>query len=180
VSSHVGAAAAAPSPPEGLDKRQERYWLIERRCKDLCLYLDVLTRNMPRYEKYVLSAKMREIGYLCLELAIAANKKQHKKTDLTRFNVQHEFLRQLLNLAVEAKFIEPRRHWRTYKLIRKRSLKRLKRKAAGGCSLETTMAYLSHAKDTASLRHVKQVLWRCNPEHRPEIYAWVCRHRPGR
>jgi hypothetical protein len=23
----------------------------ERRCKDLCLYLDVLTRNMPRYEK---------------------------------------------------------------------------------------------------------------------------------
>jgi hypothetical protein len=24
--------------------------------------------------------------------------------------VQHEFLRQLLNLAVEAKFIEPRRH----------------------------------------------------------------------
>ena len=56
------------------------------------------------------SAKMREIGYLCLELAIAANKKQHKKTDLTRFNVQHEFLRQLLNLAVEAQHIEPRRH----------------------------------------------------------------------
>ena len=110
MSSHVGAAEAAPSPPEGLDQRQQRYWLIERRCKDLCLYLDVLTRNMPRYEKYVLSAKMREIGYLCLELAIAANKKQHKKTDLTRFNVQHEFLRQLLNLAVEAKHIEPRRH----------------------------------------------------------------------
>jgi hypothetical protein len=78
----VGEAAASPSP------REQRYWLIERRCKDLCLYLDVLTRNMPRYEKYVLSAKMREIGYLCLELAIAANKKQHKKTDLTRFNVQ--------------------------------------------------------------------------------------------
>jgi hypothetical protein len=104
VSGHAGEAAASPSP------REERYWLIERRCKDLCLYLDVLTRNMPRYEKYVLSAKMREIGYLCLELAIAANKKQHKKTDLTRFNVQHELLRQLLNLAVEAKFIEPRRH----------------------------------------------------------------------
>ena len=62
MSSHVGEATASPSPPEGLDARQERYWLIERRCKDLCLYLDVLTRNMPRYEKYVLSAKMREIG----------------------------------------------------------------------------------------------------------------------
>ena len=80
MSGHVGEATASPSA------REERYWLIERRCKDLCLYLDVLTRNMPRYEKYVLSAKMREVGYLCLELAIAANKKQHKKTDLTRFN----------------------------------------------------------------------------------------------
>lgn len=126
MSGHAGPAAAGLPPPQqfdpsygptppseaalGLDRRQERYWLIERRCKDLCLYLDVLTRNMPRYEKYVLSAKMREIGYLCLELAIAANKKQHKKTDLTRFNVQHEFLRQLLNLAVEAQHIEPRRH----------------------------------------------------------------------
>ena len=90
--------------------RNERYWLIERRCKDLCLYLDVLTRNMPRYEKYILSAKMREIGYLCLELAIAANKKQHKKTDLTRFNVQHELLRQLVNLAVEAGHIDSHKH----------------------------------------------------------------------
>jgi hypothetical protein len=111
---HAEAAVAADPEqqiaPDGLSDREQRYWLIERRCKDLCLYLDVLTRNMPRYEKYILSAKIRDIGYLCLELAIAANKKQHKKTDLTRFNVQHEFLRQLLNLAVEAKHIDPRRH----------------------------------------------------------------------
>ena len=49
MSGIVGEAAASPSPPEGLDKRQERYWLIERLCKDLCLFLDVLTRNMPSY-----------------------------------------------------------------------------------------------------------------------------------
>ena len=72
------------------------------------------------------------------------------------------------------------RHWRTYKLIRKRSLKRLKRKAAAGCSLETTMAYLSHAKDTASLRYVARLLWRGNPEHRPEIYTWFGKHRRKR
>lgn len=114
MSGHAVAATAAdtdaPTGNEQLSERDQRYWLIERRCKDLCLYLDVLTRNMPRYEKYILSAKIREIGYLCLELAIAANKKHHKKTDLTRFNVQHEFLRQLLNLAAEAKHIDPRRH----------------------------------------------------------------------
>ena len=71
------------------------------------------------------------------------------------------------------------RHWATYKLIRKRALKRLKRKATS-CSLETTMAYLSHAKGTASLKRVAGLLWRGNPEHRPEIYAWLCRHRPAR
>lgn len=114
----MGEATASPSPPQGLDARQERYWLIERRCKDLCLYLDALTRNMPRYEKYI-------------------------------------------------------------KLIRKRAIKRLKRRAPG-CSLETAMAYLSHAKDTSSLKHVAGVLWRGNTEHRPEIYDWVCRHRHNR
>ena len=74
MSGHAGDATASPlfqEPPTDLDPRGQRYYLIERRCKDLCLYLDVLTRNMPRYEKYILSAKMREIGYLCLELAIA-------------------------------------------------------------------------------------------------------------
>lgn len=69
------------------------------------------------------------------------------------------------------------RHWMHYKLIRKRALKRLKRKTKSGCSLETTMAYLSHAKNTASLKHVTGVLWRANPEQRPDIYSWICRHR---
>jgi hypothetical protein len=55
---HAEAAVAADPEqqlaPDGLSDREQRYWLIERRCKDLCLYLDVLTRNMPRYEKYIL------------------------------------------------------------------------------------------------------------------------------
>lgn len=71
------------------------------------------------------------------------------------------------------------RHWTHYKLIRKRAMKRLKRKAPG-CSLETAMAYLSHAKGTASLKHVTGVLWRGNAQLRPDIYAWVCRHRHSR
>jgi retron-type reverse transcriptase len=70
------------------------------------------------------------------------------------------------------------RHWATYKLIRKRTLKRLKRAACGGCSIETTMAYLSHAKQTASLPRVAQVLWQGNREQRPEIRAWLVKHRP--
>jgi hypothetical protein len=53
---------------------------------------------------------MREIGYILLELAITTSKKQNKKTDLTRFNVQHELLRQLLNLSYEAKHLDSKRY----------------------------------------------------------------------
>jgi hypothetical protein len=57
-------------------------------------------------------------------------------------------------------------------------MKRLKRKASGGCSLETTMAYLSHSKETASLKHVAGVLWRANPDQRPEMREWLRKHKP--
>lgn len=67
------------------------------------------------------------------------------------------------------------RHWRQYKLIRKRAMKRLKRRAPN-CSLETAMAYLSHAKNTASLRFVANTLWRQSPMHRTDIYRWMHRH----
>ena len=67
------------------------------------------------------------------------------------------------------------RHWRTYKLIRKRAIKRLKRRSLD-CSLETAMAYLSHAKDTASLKYVANTLWRQSPMHRTDIYRWMHRH----
>jgi RNA-directed DNA polymerase len=70
------------------------------------------------------------------------------------------------------------RHWCHYKLIRKRAMKRLKRKASDDCSLETAMAYLSHAKETASLRHVANTLWREADQHRCAIHSWVKQHAP--
>jgi RNA-directed DNA polymerase len=70
------------------------------------------------------------------------------------------------------------RHWPTYKLIRRRAIKRLRRKVSGGCSLETAMAYLSHAKNTASMAYVANTLWRHAPEHRCRIHAWIKEHAP--
>jgi hypothetical protein len=70
------------------------------------------------------------------------------------------------------------RHWSNYKLIRKRAMKRLKRKASADCSLETAMAYLSHAKGTASLPYVANTLWRKAPQHRCRIHAWIKEHAP--
>lgn len=69
------------------------------------------------------------------------------------------------------------RHWPGKRLIRKRALKRLRRKAPD-CSLETAMAYLSHAKNTASIPCVANTLWRMAPEHRCRIHAWVGEHAP--
>jgi hypothetical protein len=70
------------------------------------------------------------------------------------------------------------RHWPSYKILRKRTLKRLKRKAGDNCSLETTMAYLSHAKSSASLPHVSNIFWRDAPQHRFAIHEWLLRHSP--
>jgi RNA-directed DNA polymerase len=70
------------------------------------------------------------------------------------------------------------RHWPGKRLIRKRNLKRLRQKAPGA-SLETTMAYLSHAKDTASIACVANTFWRHAPEHRCRIHAWVKEHAPA-
>lgn len=70
------------------------------------------------------------------------------------------------------------RHWPGKRLIRKRNLKRLRRKAPE-CSLETAMAYLSHAKGTASVAHVANTIWRHAPEHRCRVHAWIKEHAPG-
>jgi hypothetical protein len=70
------------------------------------------------------------------------------------------------------------RHWPGKRLIRKRNLKRLRQKAPGA-SLETTMAYLSHAKDTTSIACVANTFWRHAPEHRCRIHAWVKEHVPA-
>lgn len=70
------------------------------------------------------------------------------------------------------------RHWPGKRLVRKRALKLLRSKARN-CSLETAMAYLSHAKDTASVAHVANTLWKHAPEHRCRVHAWIKEHAPN-
>lgn len=69
------------------------------------------------------------------------------------------------------------RHWKGYKIIRKRSLHRIKAKAKSpSCSLERVMAFLSHSKDTASLKYVATILWNYCPQYRIEISNWLITH----
>lgn len=69
-----------------------------------------MLRQFPKFEKFLLAAKIRELGYDILELAVAANKKYIKKTSFTEFDVKHETLRQLINLAFELQYIDSKKH----------------------------------------------------------------------
>lgn len=69
------------------------------------------------------------------------------------------------------------RHWKGYKIIRKRSLHRIKAKAKSpSCSLERVMAFLSHSKDTASLKYVATLLWNYCPQYHLNISDWLITH----
>lgn len=231
MSGHVGEATA--SPP--ISKRDERYYLIERRCKDLCLYLDVLTRNMHSINHELLYAELcrhidcrntlallwqyikvnggecgipigastsqimanmalspidhyarRELKlntYLryCDDMIALFDTATEAHAAHAAIEIEVQKLKMKLNSKSAVGWIADGidwvgyRHWRTYKLIRKRAIKRLKRRSLD-CSLETAMAYLSHAKDTASLRYVANTLWRRSPANRCSIYVWMHKH----
>jgi hypothetical protein len=86
------------------------YLLIEKKIRDMIVYNNIMLKQFPKHEKYVLAAKIREIGYDLLELAIAANKKYIKKTTFSEFDVRHESIRQLINVAFELQYIDSKKH----------------------------------------------------------------------
>lgn len=85
---------------------QSRYLQIERRCKDLIVYANIMVKQFPKREKYQMAARIMGLCYDLLELAITTGKRLHKKTTLTQMNVKHEVLRQLVNVAYELRYID--------------------------------------------------------------------------
>lgn len=88
----------------------EEYHLITKKIRDMISYNNSMVLHFPKYEKYLLANKIRELGYQLFELAIAVNKRIIKKTTLTDLNIKHELLRQLVNLSFELKYINLRKH----------------------------------------------------------------------
>ncbi|MGK9367513.1 diversity-generating retroelement protein Avd [Melioribacter sp. Ez-97] len=86
------------------------YLLIVKKIKDMIVYNNIMLKQFPKHEKYLLANKIREIGYEIYEFAITINKKFHKKTTFTNLNIKHELLRQLINLAYELKYIDSQKH----------------------------------------------------------------------
>jgi len=129
------------------------YLQIERRIKDLIVYANIMVKQFPKHEKYQMAARIMGLCYDLLELAITTGKKLHKKTTLVGY-----------------------RHFLGSKLIRKRSLYNIRRNVAGRPTLPRVMAYLSHAKDTASLPTVAGLVKKAAPNWVPEINRWAVNH----
>lgn len=78
--------------------------------REMIKYVNIMLIKFPKYEKFLLAGKIRELGYTIFEGVIALDKKIHKKTTLTELNLAHELLRQLVNLAFELKYIDSQKH----------------------------------------------------------------------
>lgn len=88
----------------------DKYWLIEKKIREVIIYNNEMVMKFPKHEKFLLSNKIRELGYAIFELVIVCNKRVFKKTTLTDLNVKHEVLRQTINLAFELKYINLHKH----------------------------------------------------------------------
>lgn len=74
--------------------------------REMIKYHSVMLLKFPKYEKFLLASKIRGLGYELFEGVITLSKKLHKKTTLSDMNVNHELLRQLINLSFELRYID--------------------------------------------------------------------------
>jgi len=86
------------------------YLLIVKKIKDMIIYNNIMLKQFPKHEKYLLANKIRETGYEIFESAVTINKKFYKKTTFSDLNVKHELLRQFVNLAFELQYIDSQKH----------------------------------------------------------------------
>lgn len=92
------------------EKLHKEYWLIVKKIREMLKYNHIMLKQFPKEEKFLLASKIRELGYNIFEGAIVVNKKFHKKTTLSELNVNHELLREMINLAFELKYIDSQKH----------------------------------------------------------------------
>lgn len=86
------------------------YLLIVKKIREMIVYNNIMLKQFPKHEKYLLANKIRETGYEIFEAAVTINKKFHKKTTFTDLNVKHELLRQFVNLSFELKYIDSQKY----------------------------------------------------------------------
>jgi four helix bundle protein len=85
--------------------------LIYEKTLDMIAYGTIALQQFPRYEKFVLAAKIRGQMYDVLALIVEVNKRQYRKTALTELDIAHETLRHLVELSYrQLEYIDRRKY----------------------------------------------------------------------
>ncbi|NHM25476.1 MULTISPECIES: diversity-generating retroelement protein Avd [Desulfofundulus] len=78
---------------------------IRQKCEDMIAYGYTALRQFPKSERYTLAADIKKSMYRLLNLIIAANKKYYKKTTFQEMDVELDYLRSLIRLAMQLGFL---------------------------------------------------------------------------
>lgn len=65
-----------------------RHFLLEKKIRDLKIYLGIMLRNYPRYEKFALAQEIRLNIVAMQKLVLCTGKKYFKKTDLRDLDIR--------------------------------------------------------------------------------------------
>ena len=78
---------------------------IRQKVEDMITYGYTALRQFPRSEKHTLAADIKQSMYKLLYLVIVTNKKYHKKTTMQELDSELDFLRSLIRVAMQLKFL---------------------------------------------------------------------------
>jgi len=67
-------------------------------------------RQFPKSEKFTLAADIKQSMYRLLNLVITTNKRYYKKTTMQELDVELDFLRSLVRIAMQLKFLPFRKY----------------------------------------------------------------------
>ncbi|WP_263079212.1 diversity-generating retroelement protein Avd [Endozoicomonas sp. Mp262] len=80
-------------------------FILLQKCQDMTAYGYTALRHYPKHERHTLCAEIREAMLELVKLVIRCGKRHHKKTTLADMDIHTEFLRTLLRLSVDLKYL---------------------------------------------------------------------------
>lgn len=83
---------------------------ILTKMEELGAYTHQVLFQFPKYEKFVLSARIRSVVDEIIRLIVRAGKKYYKKTTLQDLDIEVEFFRSLIRKAHGLKYINTHRY----------------------------------------------------------------------
>ncbi len=78
---------------------------IRQKVEDMIVYGYTAMRQFPKSEKHTLAADIKQSMFRLLSLVITTNKKYYKKTTMQELDIELDFLRALVRVAMQLQFL---------------------------------------------------------------------------